>query len=214
MSFLKTPIDKAIKAYEQWSADQVNPFVKRKTEFLGNFEHLLMESLPFTYPRRDIFFEAKNDWIGHYTNLNTTTYAADNVARRLNTTIIRASAWPSDCGRSVNGWGGGEFSLWEGNVYELTRHLMLSNQDRWEFDSHGEPFPFEDVEKYKEKFARNRFTPEMLDKYLKEFGIDFFNESFFMPQGSKAYIMEYIRPPFENEKPMSLEEMRKRCMYE
>jgi hypothetical protein len=92
--------------------------------------------------------------------------------------------------------------------------MMLSDQDGWEFDNYGEPLPFEDVEKYKEKFARNRFTPEMLDTYLNECGIDFFNEDFYMPHGSKAYIIEQVRLPFENEVPMSLEEMRKECMYE
>jgi hypothetical protein len=91
---------------------------------------------------------------------------------------------------------------------------MISDQDRWEFDNHGEPFPFEDLKKYKEKLARNRFTPEMLDKYLKEFGREFFNEDFYMPQGSKAYIIERITPPCENEMPVSLEEMRKHLKYE
>ena len=126
--------------------------------------------------------------------------------------MIYVSAWPSKYKRVVNGWGGGVFTYCEGD--DQIRHLMLSDQDRWEFDNYGAPLPFEEVEKYREKFARNRFTPEMLDKYLKEFGIDFFNEDFFMPPGSKAYIIEQVRPPYENEKPMSLEEMRKSCMYE
>ena len=212
MSFIKTPIDDAIKAYEQWTANQVKPITKRKTEFSGNFEQLLLKSLPFTYPWRDVFFEAKNGWTGHYTNLNTITYAANNVARLLNVTMIYIAAWASKYKRIVNGWGGGVFSFYNGE--NLIRHMMLSDQDGWDFDNYGEPFPFEDVEKYKEKFARNRFTPEMLDKYLKEFGIDFFNEDFYMPYGSKAYIMEHVRPPFENEVPMSLRDMRKRCMYE
>ncbi|MCL2098785.1 MAG: hypothetical protein FWH23_08540 [Bacteroidales bacterium] len=213
MSFIKMPIDSAIKAFEQWCANQVVPMTDLKTEFSGGFEQLLLKSLPFKYPWRDIFFEATNGWTGHYTNLNTLSYAADNVARLLNATMIYVSAWPSKHKRIVNGWGGGVFSFYVGN--KQIRHMMLSDQDRWEFDNFGEPFPFEDVEKYKEKFARNRFTPEMLDKYLKEFGIDFFNEDFYMPPGSKAYIIEQVRPPHnEDDKPISLEEMRKRCMYE
>jgi hypothetical protein len=212
MSFINKPVESVIRAHEQWTTNQTVPIVKKKTEFSGDFEQLLLKSLPFKYPWRDIYFEAKNGWTGHYTNLNTLSYAANNVARLLNAIMIYVSAIPSDHGRIVNGWGGGAFSYYTG--YDQIRHIMLSDQDRWEFDNFGNPFPFENIEKYNERFARNRFTPEMLDRYLNEFGIYFFREDFYLPSGSKAYIIEKIRPPYENERSKTLEEMRKECMYE
>ena len=81
--------------------------------------------------------------------------------------------------------------------------------DKWDFGTGGEPLPFEETEKYSEKLARNRFTPEMLDRYLKHFGIDFFNENFYMPEGSKAYLFELKRDLYANEKEMTLEQARK-----
>ena len=214
MAFIEAHIEDVVKAFYRWIENITMPDKKTsKQKHEGTFEALLIKSLPFKYPWKDIFFETKSRWTGFYQNIGRTEIShASVVGRYANAQVIGAEAWISDHGRKVNGWGGA-FYLFKGN--DLIRHMMLSDQDRWEFDNFGEPFPFEDVEKYKEKFIRNRFTPEMLDKYLKEFGIDFFNEDFYMPPGSTAYIIEQIRPPYnENDKPMSLEEMRKRKMYE
>jgi len=214
ISFIKTNVDDAVKAFEQWTATSYEPILQQKTKFFETFEQLLIESLPFIYPYLSIFFEAKNGWIGHYGNYYNRTNEARNVARILNVPNIEVTAWPSVRGRIVNGWGGGMFHCLFGG--EQRRCIMLSEQENgWDFLNQGKPFPFEDVEKYKEKFARNRFTPEMLDKYLKELDIDFFNEDFYMPYGSKAYIIEQVRPPWnEDDKPISLEEMRRWRMYE
>ena len=209
MSFLKAPIDDVITAYEQWIEGQFIPIPHEKKEFSGDFEHLLLASLPFSDPWNNVFFDVKNGWTGHYASIDSLTYAAKNVARILDVTMIYVTAWPSMYKRVVNGWGGGVFSLQKGD--ESIRHIMLSDQDGWEFDNYGEPFPFEDVERYRERFARNRFTPEMLDKYLKEFGIDFFNEDFYMPLGSKAYLLRSSRPILWEK---SLDEVRKKHMYE
>lgn len=214
MCFIEAPIATVVTSLYKWVEDMTVPNKKRsQREYIGSFEGLLIKSLPFEYPEKDIFFETKSKWTGFYQNSRRTEINhAKVIGRYANAPVIGAVAWLSNYGRIINGWGGGVFSLYKGR--DLVRHLMLSDQDPWEFDNYGEPFPFEDIEKYTEKFIRNRFTPEMLDKYLKEFGIDFFNENFYMPAGSKAYIIEQVRPPYENEKPMSLEEMRKEYMYE
>jgi hypothetical protein len=214
MAFIDAPINEIVIAYYQWVKEYLTPKERYQVEYKGNFENLLQKSLPFGYPWKDIFFETNSKWTGFYQNIGRTEIGhASVVGKYANAQVIGAEAWTSKYKRVVNGWGGGAFYLFKGR--DLLRHMMLSDQDGWEFDNYGEPLPFEDVEKYKEKFARNRFTPEMLDKYLKEFGIDFFNEDFYMPPGSKAYIIEQVRPPYnENDKPMSLEEMRKRLMYE
>lgn len=46
-----------------------------------------------------------------------------------------------------------------------------SNDGRWSFGSSGEPFDFEEVERYSERRIRDRFTPEMLERYLIALGI-------------------------------------------
>lgn len=211
IAFIDAPIEDVLDDIIKRSENKLK--IKTKTiKVTTCFEDLLMNSLPFFYPSKEIIFETKSKRIGYIQNgFRTEVHNADSIASRLNVKVIAGEAWLSNYGKTINGWGGGTFSYMEKGRF--IRHLMLSDQDRWQFDQSGEPFPFEDLEKYKEKFARNRFTPEMLDKYLKEFGIDFFNEDFYMPPGSKAYIIEQIRDPYPNEVPTTLEARRKELNY-
>jgi len=50
------------------------------------------------------------------------------------------------------------------------------------FDSDGPVLPFEQVERYREKRIRDRFTPEMLEAYARALGIDLFNAKFYGPR--------------------------------
>lgn len=214
IAFIDAPIEDVVKGRIKWAEEtNFSPVFHKVIEVNSGFEDLLIKSLPFFYPAKQIFFETRSKWIGFIeNNFRTEVHHAAVIARYAGgEKNVAGEAWLSNYGKTINGWGGGTFSYMEKGRF--IRHLMLSDQDRWQFDQSGEPFPFEDLEKYKEKFARNRFTPEMLDKYLKEFGIDFFNEDFYMPPGSKAYIIEEVRPPYPNEKPISLEARRKELNY-
>lgn len=53
------------------------------------------------------------------------------------------------------------------------RRIIEATNDggRWVFDEFGEPFAFEDVTAYKRRRVADRFTPEMLERYLVELGV-------------------------------------------
>lgn len=213
IAFIDAPIDDVLEGFLKWVEEKLSCKDRKVINLTAGFEKVIERSLPFLYPAKELFFETKSKWTGFIQNNRRTEIGHAQVIARYTSgnSVVAGEAWLSNYGRLVNGWGGGTFHYFHKD--ELKRYLMLSDQDRWEFDQSGEPFPFEDLERYKEKYARNRFTPEMLDKYLKEFGIDFFNEDFYMPPGSKAYIVEQIRDPYPNEKPISLEERRKELNY-
>ncbi len=212
IAFLHAPIGDVLKAHENWAKNLVEPIPYKIMIHKGSFESLLESSLSFKYPCRDIILQTSTHWTAYYHNQLTITYFAERISRILSIETIIAEALPSYFGKVINGWGGGMFSYF--NKGELVRNLMLSDQDRWEFDIYGTPFPFEDVEKYKERYVRNRFTIEMLNNYLQEFGIDFFNENFYMPEGGQAYIIEQVRQPWPNEETMTLAEIRNHLKYE
>jgi hypothetical protein len=48
---------------------------------------------------------------------------------------------------------------------------------RWEFGLSGQPQPFEESSAYMNRRLRDRFTPEMLERYCLAVGVDVFNES-------------------------------------
>lgn len=217
MGFVETNLEIAFQKFAEWSFPQWASRVDKVkvSEFKLSFEELLLMMQPLKYPEKRLLFATTSLWTGYIENITairTETGRIRRISEPLNCRSIEIAAWPSKYGKKVNGWGGGFFTLNQGD--EMIRHLMLSDQDRWEFDSYGSYLPFENIEKYKEKYARNRFTPELLDKYLKYFGINFFDENFYMPPNSKAYLIEIIRQPYPNEVSKTLDEIRKEMRYE
>ncbi len=52
------------------------------------------------------------------------------------------------------------------------RHVYAANDGgKWRFGAAGDPFPFEDLQRYGTQPLRNRFTHEMLLAYLNALGI-------------------------------------------
>jgi hypothetical protein len=230
IGFTESNLDLVLKKYLEWILPQIDEkIVNSKTDKTWNeynekmpiihklqcsFEELINASLPFYYPYKIILFETKSNWIGCFENNMTSLIRINQAAVRIDEhkQSIGVRAWENAFGKRVNGWGGGLFTLDEGITTK--RIIMLSDQDKWEFDEYGEPLPFEDIEKYKEKYARNRFTPEMLQKYLLHYGIDYFNDDFYMPPGSKAYIIEHVRDKYEHEETKTLQQRRIELKYE
>lgn len=231
MAFIQENLDTVLEKYLDWMVPLIkeaiemqklhpeskwNEYNKQLPKIIpkqGSFEDLLNEMMPFHYPEKTLLFECKNGWVGYLENGYTTeTGRIRLIAERINEykESIQVNAWLGGGEKIANGWSGGAFTrdLGRRSSLENYRNIMLSDQDRWNLDQFGEPLPFEEVEKYSEKLVRNRFTPEMLQRYLLHYGIDFFNEDFYMPEGSKAYIIEHVRDPFDGEKPETLAERR------
>jgi len=54
---------------------------------------------------------------------------------------------------------------------------------RWTFIAEGEVQSFEETDVYREKTIRDRFTPEMLERYCRAMDISIFDEGFYGPHG-------------------------------
>jgi hypothetical protein len=98
-----------------------------------------------------------------------------------------------------------------GTVSNTQRAISAANDGGpWTFGTYGEPLDFEEVEQYNAKQIQHRFTPEMLDRYLKRLGIDRFSNSFYevndpailvykqglSPPGMKEYSFEEVQATF------------------
>ena len=79
-----------------------------------------------------------------------------------------------------------------GDTLSYRRSISAANDGgSWVFDQYGEPFDFETVEDYKEPRKRDRFTKNHLIRYLSEFALRPFEDSFYLisPE-SPAYLFE------------------------
>jgi hypothetical protein len=76
------------------------------------------------------------------------------------------------------------------------------------FETRGDPLPFEQVERYKARLKKDRFTFDMLQDYSKALGLRPFDEDFYMPAGTQAILVE--RTGLTNVETITLSEAQKR----
>ncbi|XXF78223.1 hypothetical protein P2318_00255 [Myxococcaceae bacterium GXIMD 01537] len=92
---------------------------------------------------------------------------------------------------------------------EYLRALEAVNDGgRWVFECSGEPFPFEQLERYKARRVRDRFTFDMLKQYLHHLGLAPFDEHFYLPPGEPAWLVEKTGPLYPNHQDFSLAQVR------
>ena len=114
-------------------------------------------------------------------------------------------------GRELGNYGAVIFELYSAeseHISKLYRTVYSVNDGgRWVFDASGHELPFEDVSAYKARRIRDRFTPEMLQKYLLAIGINAFDEEFYITNKERpAYIIELVGEEFPNMRKISYRE--------
>lgn len=68
---------------------------------------------------------------------------------------------------------------------QLRRSIYVSKDGRrWRYYTYGEPFDFEQTDRYKARSIPERFTREMLRDYLLHMGIDMFSPGFYQATAS------------------------------
>ena len=87
------------------------------------------------------------------------------------------------------------------------RSLAAANDGgRWVFEQSGTPYSFEELDAYAAPRKKNRFTDEMLHRYLNELGIPPLNDSGFSGCEEANNIL-LMRPAHDNSAVMTLEEV-------
>ena len=91
----------------------------------------------------------------------------------------------------------------EGKWNNMIRSIRLEHDvGRWRFEELGNPLPFEDKRTVIKPGAKNRFTFEMLKRYMHNYGLRPFEEDFYLPPSAgKAIVMEKFEsglPPIED----------------
>ncbi|HLL05249.1 MAG TPA: hypothetical protein VK539_32065 [Myxococcaceae bacterium] len=222
MGFLELGAEQAAQAFATWqrglltsrgSTIEVLPVT-------GTLEQVLSRLLPLSggETQRRLFIPTRNAWTAYVENGWTGTDAASAMsvmARRLSIRGLRVVAVPHTLRKDGGGrYGAVMLDMYgpeqPGKIHNYVRALGASNDGgRWVFDQEGEPFAFEQVEKYQERRVRDRFTFEMLKDYLRHLGLSPFEEDFYLPQGSSAWLVQKTGPFASGQKEYTLEEARR-----
>jgi hypothetical protein len=98
----------------------------------------------------------------------------------------------------------------------LIRKIRLEiDVGKWEFQQSGEPFEFEEIERYQAKRIRDRFDFDMLERYLKALELSPFEEDFYLPSYDRSAVFVEISTKHpERNKDVTLEEARRLNGYD
>jgi hypothetical protein len=221
MGFLELGAEQAAQAFATWQSGLMTPrgITVEVLPVAGPLEQVLSSLLPLTdgETQRHLFIPTRSAWTAYVENGWTGTDAASPMrvmVRRLSIRCLRVVAVPHTLRRH----GGGRYGAvmldvygpkQPGTLHNYVRALGASNDGgRWVFSNVGEPFPFEQVERYQARRVRDRFSFEMLKDYLRHLGLSPFEEDFYMPPGSRAWLVQKTGPFTTAGREYTLEEAR------
>ncbi|MFL5352031.1 hypothetical protein [Archangium sp.] len=220
MGFLETDAEHAARAYAAWQAGLVvndGVAVEVRPVTAGSLEQALSALLPLTNSetQRHLFIPTRSPWTAFVENGWRGTYASGPMrymARTLGCRGLRVVAVPHTLREDKGRYGAVMLEVYgphETHWLNYVRALGASNDGgRWVFDQSGEPFPFERLEQYQARRVRDRFTFDMLREYLRHLGLSPFEESFYLPPGTPAWLVEKTGPPVVARKQYTLAEAR------
>lgn len=190
--FVNDSIEKLAPFWLKWNNDRDNrpEWQVKFEEVNGTLEEKLIALLPLN-GRKHLLTETADGNVAYFSNHPISPTIQTEPGLWCETFKLR-QIWimcddikPSDMIGSV------QFNYFDYAVSPRRERSVYAYKDgRWSFAQHWEPFSFEDQEAYKEKRIRDRLTPEMVERYCQEFGINAYDPDFYNGRG---YIMS-LRP--------------------
>ncbi|HYH97678.1 hypothetical protein [Hyalangium sp.] len=208
MGFLELGAEQAAQAFATWQRglEASSGFTLEVLPVTGTLEQVLSRLLPLTSgerQRRYLFIPTRSAWTAYVNSVWTGTDASSlmrSMARTLSIRCLRVVAVPHTLRKHQGGrYGAVMLGVYgpkqPGKLTNTVRALGASNDGgHWVFDQSGEPFPFEQAEKYQARRVRDRFTFEMLKDYLRHLGLTPFEEDFYLPPGTCAWLIQKTGP--------------------
>jgi hypothetical protein len=206
MGFLELGAEQAAQAFATWEREVMTPrgITVEVLPVSGTLEQVLSSLLPLTSGerRRRLFIPTRSAWTAYVADQWTGTDAASPMsvmARRLSIRCLRVVAVPHTLRGNQGRYGAVMLDVFgpeqPGKLTNYVRALEVANDGgHWVFEQEGEPFPFEQLERYQVRRLRDRFTFEMLKDYLRHLGLAPFEEDFYLPLGSCAWLIQKTGP--------------------
>jgi hypothetical protein len=220
MGFLELEAEQAAQAFATWEREVMTPrgITVAVLPVSGTLEQALASLMPLNggETQRHLFIPTRSGWTAYVSSQWTGTDAASPMsamARRLSIRCLRVVAVPHTLRGDRGRYGAVMLEVYgpeqPAKISSTVRALGASNDGgRWVFDEYGEPFAFEQVERYQARRVRDRFTFEMLKDYLRHLGLAPFEEDFYLPEGSHAWLIQKTGPFTTVGREYTLEEAR------
>lgn len=219
LGFLETDAERTARAYAAWQGGLLarRGISVGVSPVLGTLEQTLSALLPLNNAerRRHLFIPTRSPWTAYVDNSLGGTDAASAMsymAQALGCRGMRVVAVPHTLRKDKGRYGAVMLELYgpqQTDWLNYMRTLYVSNDGgRWVFGQSGTPLPFEKLEPYQARKVRDRFTFDMLKEYLQHLGLSPFQENFYLPPSSSAWLVEKTGPVAAAQKEYTLAEAR------
>jgi hypothetical protein len=192
MGLIEAPSARVAEEYLSWYQSLGQDFrVDRVASFGASLERLPPLSAE---KRRALFVPTSSAWTAFFQSGidgSDPFPVMSELAGRLGVRAMRVCCSPAN-------------ATWPGTVWEvyappdqggipplLYRRSVAAVNDggRWTFDQAGPPFPFENLDRYELPRKRDRLDRNLLERYLGEFGLKPFDDSFYAPSDQNPAIL-------------------------
>jgi hypothetical protein len=191
VGFLELPLEQAAQGLGQWRESlydhvHVERLATRFPETLHQLEPLTGGARP-----RELL-TSNGRWTAYFDNSLRGTDAVSAIgylSRTLKCQGLAITAVPHTIGASgirLGRAGAVHFELFgpltTGFLNYVRTVAVTYDGSRWVFNATGTPQAFEEVDAYRARRVRDRFTTDMLDRYCAALGIDLFGEKSYGPE--------------------------------
>lgn len=201
IGFLEIDPEAAVSAYEDWMSPILKDygFHLKKESIYENLRDTILKLLPLVSPIRTkfLFIPTNSGWTAFFDNGwqgSDASTPMQILSERLKCNGVAVTAvphtLPSVVKQNTKGRYGATIFEAYGPGGDVIRTVYSSNDGgRWTFGESGVPFKFENSAAYRARRIQDRFTPEILEKYLQELGIDAFKEGYYRPDEFNGSIL-------------------------
>jgi hypothetical protein len=192
IGLLKTDLKAAVESFAAWQNSLLRPLNKHieASPYEGDLVGLIqsLHPLEISGHSRFAFVSTPSPWIAYFDNSGTGTQAATVapvMAERLCCEAMRVAM----IRRGIAGspYPATIFEYYQSGMTPCRTIFTAKDGGKWSFGQSGAPLTFEESEKYSEKRVSDRFTPEMLQRFLLHLGLRPFDPDWYAP--SRAWTL-------------------------
>lgn len=208
IGFLQVGVAQLAAGYAEWMEwlVAVNMEIKdshTQKPMTGTLYDVLQTLPPLTeIENKIVFVPTASNWTAIFVNFwRGDLYSkVAHLARRLGCRGINMMSVPVAIDERAGNWrtlGIQVFGPQKPNIISNMERVIgiVRDNNRLRLVSNGTPFPFERLDQYQAKRVKDRFTQDLLEQYMAEFGLFPFDESFYMPAGGGPAILDEKQYP-------------------
>jgi hypothetical protein len=193
VGLIKAALDETKHAFLSWQTGILSKYNQSLTErsLHCSLSEAMSGLLPLSspIPTRYLLLSINRTWTAFFDNGHRGTDPVAVIAvlsRDLHTLGFRLTSQrntiKSEDKSAIGSYGATIFEAFENSLESRRSVARVNDGGKWVFEESGTPFPFENETDYLKSRESKRFGPDLLEQYVREFGVEPFSERSYVDQ--------------------------------